>query len=294
MNPDSGDEDDEDDDDEEDEMDKSQLSKEDWKLKKRGKKSRLPTKREQKKVRRMERARLNKAEVKKMSKEEKEVQVQALAQEQAKAHGQEVIIPTLRRDWRHYSKETLCTNLVSVDWSCDADSVQEVWNCFENKLIQIVDSLVPITEFIGDKVSIRPCPIIKRKLNLRNRLLKLFKNRGTFDLKTRIKSLNAEIRNHFHSIKRKDVRKKIIPGNSKSLWDAVKMSKDIIVNSLPKNMTMNGMPVSEHDRSNSFASFFEEKVRLITDSCIIDPLVYNGRQLIDYNIIFTSELSSNQ
>ena len=46
-------------------------------------------------------------------------------------------------------------------------------------------------------------------------------------------------------------------------------------------MTLNGVPVSEHDRSSGFASFFEDKVSQITNSCIIDPMVYNGIKMID-------------
>ena len=90
---------------------------------------------------------------------------------------------TKRRVWRQYSKELLCAELGSVDWVIQTDSVQEMWNSFENKLIQIVDAIAPIKEFHGDNVSTRPCPIMKRKLNLRNRLLKHLKNRPTVDLK---------------------------------------------------------------------------------------------------------------
>ena len=57
------------------------------------------------------------------------------------------------------------------------------------------------------------------------------------DLKNRIKGLNVEIRNYFYFEKRNNVRRKIISGNSKSLWSAVKSSKDIGANILPVNLT---------------------------------------------------------
>ena len=56
-------------DDEDEELDKSIKSKEDWKLEMRGKKSRLPSKREKKQMRRMERARLNKIEAARLAEE---------------------------------------------------------------------------------------------------------------------------------------------------------------------------------------------------------------------------------
>ena len=49
---------------------------------------------------------------------------------------------TLRRDWRFYSKEILCEKLGLVDWSNNADSVQEAWDDFENKLVNVVDFLI--------------------------------------------------------------------------------------------------------------------------------------------------------
>ena len=67
------------------------------------------------------------------------------------------------------------------------------------------------------------------------------------DLKNRIKGLNVEIRNHFYFEKRNNVRRKIIPCNSKSLWSAVKSSKDIGANIIPVSMTLGGQKISEHD-----------------------------------------------
>jgi hypothetical protein len=185
---------------------------------------------------------------------------------------------TQRRNWRHYSKEKLNEKLIEVDWHNDCNTVQEAWNDLENKLVKIVDSLVPISEFKGNHLALKPCPIIKRKLNLRNRLLKLLKNRPTLDLRSRIKNLNFEICSHFRSIKRNNVRRSIIPGNSKSLWDAVKMSMDSVINPLPDLMTLGGVPVGGHERSGCFATFFSEKVSSITNSTLVDPLVYNGEK----------------
>ena len=50
-----------------------------------------------------------------------------------------------------------------------------------------------------------------------------------------------EIKNHFVMNKRLKVRKGIIPGNSKSLWKAVKLAKDVNTNELPSKMFHNGV-----------------------------------------------------
>ena len=70
--------------------------------------------------------------------------------------------------------------------------------------------------------------------------------RPSLDLKKRVKNLNAEIRGHFYTEKKKSIRQKIIPGNSKSLWNAVKTSKDIGTSALPRSMTCGGRILNEH------------------------------------------------
>ena len=49
------------------------------------------------------------------------------------------------------------------------------------------------------------------------------------------------------------------------------------------------MSVGTHERSGHFASFFEEKVRIITNSTIVDPTVYNGRRkMVAGDLMFMS------
>ena len=96
-------------------------------------------------------------------------------------------------------KNELCNQLERVDWYNNANNVQEMWNDFENILIEVVDLLAPLSEFKGELLVQKPCPIIKGKLNFRNRLLKIQKQRPTLDLKNRIKNLNVEIRGQIFS-----------------------------------------------------------------------------------------------
>ena len=59
---------------------------------------------------------------------------------------------TKRRDWRAYSKEKLNVKLSLIDWNIGVDDVQEYWNVLENKLINIVDEIVPPKTFEGHVV----------------------------------------------------------------------------------------------------------------------------------------------
>ena len=151
--------------------------------------------------------------------------------------------------------------------------------------------LAPLSEFKGDVLVNKPCPVIKNKFNLRNRLLKIQKQRPTLDLKKRIKNLNIEIKNHFRFQKRNNIRRKIVPGNSKSLWKAVNEAYDNGASTLPDCMTLDGKVIGEHERSDCFANFFENKVKQITDETITDPSVYNGtRKIFAGNEMFMSLL----
>ena len=65
---------------------------------------------------------------------------------------------------------------------------------FENKLIKVIDKIVPLTDYCGDVIKVKVPSAIKNKINKRNnRLLKLFKRSPNLELKTKITRLNCEI-----------------------------------------------------------------------------------------------------
>ena len=55
-----------------------------------------------------------------------------------------------RRNWQKYSKEALNAKLESQNWQIFNDDVQGYWNCFESRLVRIVDELAPM-ELIAEK-----------------------------------------------------------------------------------------------------------------------------------------------
>ena len=181
-----------------------------------------------------------------------------------------------KRDWRFYNVNVLCNELLKVEWPKNVLKVQDFWNHFESNVLQIIDELIPYRQFENNFVKCTPPPSIKNIINKRNRLLKKLKLAPTSELNARIKNLNAEIRTFFHGIKKKRVRRGIIPGNSKSLWDAVKIAKDAGFDPLPNEMKFNNVTVTGVNICEQFASFFENKVKTITDEAIIDDEIYNG------------------
>ena len=81
--------------------------------------------------------------------------------------------------------------------------------------------------------------------------------------------------------KSNEIRRGIIPGNSKSLWNAVKKAKNLNVSQLPDNLTLNSTKIQEHALPDTFAEFFSNKVKTIVNECKIDSSVYNGTRKIN-------------
>jgi hypothetical protein len=85
-------------------------------------------------------------------------------------------VTTIRRNWKNYSQNRLLNMLGNVNWNLQGDLVQDCWNELENKLISIVDDIVPLTEFSSNTMFKLKIPTeIKNLINIRKRLLKRFK-----------------------------------------------------------------------------------------------------------------------
>ena len=83
------------------------------------------------------------------------------------------IKPLLKRNWHSYTKTKLFQALATVNFNFETDQVQNYWDKFEASLLPIIDDLIPMAPFINNCTSnsIKPSRTIKRKLNLRKKLL---------------------------------------------------------------------------------------------------------------------------
>ena len=189
---------------------------------------------------------------------------------------------TFRRNWSKYNKAILIEHLNKTNWQINHDCVQSYWNCLESKLIEITDLIAPLENQNHFNNSTHAPPHIKNKINKRNRLSKKLKSHlNPNSIRNEIKSLNKDIKSFFHKTKAKSIRKTIIPGNSKSLWDAVKKAKDLNTQNLPDTLFLNKIKQNPSKHASTFADFFSNKVKTITNQTNIDPGVYNGFKKVD-------------
>ena len=84
------------------------------------------------------------------------------------------------------------------------------------------------------------------------------------------------IKQFFYNQKTSRVRRGILPGNSKSLWDAVKIAKNQNTPTLPDIMSVNEINIKKKDLPLEFAKFFSNKIAQITSTTQISNAVYNG------------------
>ena len=202
-------------------------------------------------------------------------------------------VEIVKRSWVNYDKNKLADSLSKIDWNITDDTVQGFWNQFENKLLGVVDGLAPLQVLRnGNECNSKPPPHIKNKINVRKRLLRQFKHNKTMELKERLKALDKSIKSYYVETTRKRVRKMVVPGNTNSLWKAVKTAMDVNISSLPKTMYDNETEISSEELPDRFACYFDSKIARIKEELVINDQVYNGtRKLVESNKNFMDPIS---
>ena len=89
----------------------------------------------------------------------------------------------------------------------------------------------------------------------------------------------------------KQVRHGILPGNSKSLWDAVKIANNKNVSVLPYTLFKDGLELPSNQKPSAFGELFYNKVTSITNETLINPNVYNGHIKLNDHLNFSIEES---
>ena len=185
-----------------------------------------------------------------------------------------------RRSWRTYSKELLVKKLQRVEWETEIDSVQSLWNRFEQELVTVIDKIAPMV--LTSSLSKMTVPqLLKKQQNRRNYLLKKRRRQDqTEEEKQEIRNLSRSIKNHYFEERKQNVRRKIVPGNNKSLWDAVKIARDIEPTPLPAKINKGGTIYDRNDAPEAFADFFKHKITDLERNLKIKNDVYNGSKII--------------
>ena len=62
-----------------------------------------------------------------------------------------------------------------------------------------------------------------------------------------------------------------------NIWRAVNVAKNQNHDSIPTNLTLNGLPVLPSAAADAFAKFFKEKITSHVNNTVVSQTVYNGK-----------------
>jgi hypothetical protein len=209
-------------------------------------------------------------------------------------NGKTEIKSQIKRNWMHYTKESLLHSLSQEDWNLQSDNVQGCWNKMENKIIRIVDQLAPLQDFKNNSCTssrIVP-PSIKNLINQRKKLLARLRSNFDINIKEEIRNMDKVIRAHFHNRRTADVKRAIIPGNCSSLWRAVKIAKDTNMSGLPNTMFESGGEIPTDQLADKFGAYFDSKIRNVLRDTGVDEEVYNGARKVNAENLFYMDIDS--
>jgi hypothetical protein len=90
-----------------------------------------------------------------------------------------------------------------------------------------------------------------------------------------------------HNNRSQKIRRSIKPGNSKSLWPAIKCAKDLNHGGLPTTMLESGVEIPEENLSDRFAYYFDKKIKDVVSRVELDESVFNGNKKLEcWDFIF--------
>ena len=199
---------------------------------------------------------------------------------------------TIVRNWSSYTKENLLEQLSKTNWDIDCYEVQDFNNELEQKLMVILESLIPFEEKKVRNLNYTEPQWLSEMKRKRKNLFKNARQRKSANLFMRCRRMDQKIRKEEQKDNKKKIRNKILQGGQKGLWDAVKQAQNKPQTQIPREMSCgNESFKQDEDLAQGFADFFNKKVEDIVKSTEVDPKVYNGTRKVNVSSenFFTEE-----
>jgi hypothetical protein len=194
------------------------------------------------------------------------------------------------RNWKNYSKEKWLAQLQTVDWEISQESVQDISNHLEIKILEALQAIAPVEEqLLKNNSYLMPPYLIKMRRKRKNLYKNAQRRRSAQDLK-RCRQMDKKIRRMDFQNQRNKIRQKLKKGDSGTLWEAVNIARGNPSNSIPEIIEAEtGQKFSGDERPQAFADYFEDKVNNIAISTKIpeNPDV-GSRKLTVENAFFFS------
>jgi hypothetical protein len=186
------------------------------------------------------------------------------------------------RNWSGYSKERLLDLMSKENWDIDCYKVQDFNNELEQKIMSVLEFLIPFKEIKVWKDNYSEPFWLSDMKRKRKNLFKNARRRESTRLFERCKKMDQKIRKGEQKSNKKKICSKILQGGQSGLWDAVKMAQSKPQKQIPTKMLYNGQELkTDESMAQGFADFFKQKVEDITMSTTVKQDVFNGEKKVD-------------
>ena len=186
------------------------------------------------------------------------------------------------RNWKNYSKANLELELAKEDWNIMADTSEDCSNIFENKILGVLDNIIPYEYKINrGGWCLDTEKLVKLKKKRKNLFLNA-KRRGDGGKLQRCKALDKKI----NAMQRKGcwngVRTKILEGGAQGLWKGLRLAQSKPVEPIPKEIKSGTeLFVTPSHQAQAFANYFKTKVERVVEEKQINHHVNNGRRIVE-------------
>jgi FMN phosphatase YigB (HAD superfamily) len=141
------------------------------------------------------------------------------------------------RDWKKYSPELLLTELGKQSWEIELESVQDFNDELEQRLMTVVDKLVPFVQKKIKRGQFSESPTITNLKRKKKNILTNAKRRNSAQLLKRSQDLGKEIRKKILSSKKAQIREKILNGGQSGLWKGLNLALDKETEQIPNEIS---------------------------------------------------------
>jgi hypothetical protein len=129
------------------------------------------------------------------------------------------------RNWRNYSKEKLEMELSKEDWNIEANRAEDYSNLLENKLLNILEHIIPYEYKINRGGWY---PDSEKIIKLKNKQKNLFINAKRRDDGGRLQMCSA-LKRKLNAMQRRrcwnNVRNRILKGRRHALWKGLRLAQ---------------------------------------------------------------------
>jgi len=186
------------------------------------------------------------------------------------------------RDWKKYSPELLLTELRKQSWEIEFESVQDFNDEFEQRLMTIVDKLVPFVQKRITKGQFSESPTITNLKRKKKNILTNAKRRNSAQLLKRSQEIGKEIKKKILSSRKAQIREKILKGGQSGLWKGLNLALDKETEQIPNEIKWADRTITNSsEKAQAFADFFSTKIRDIVEQNNVQDEPTNGEKVVN-------------